>query len=323
MIIGINGKISSGKDTVGKIINFLLTGGYNQYDSIEGFLEYYNDAQNEDGTWMYPYDIKKFADKLKDAVCLLTGCTREQLEDADFKNQEIGEDWNCWEVNHDEDNVESPLLFTDIEEARKAVRILTNGSLQERRLTYRLLLQLLGTECGRQIIHPNIWVNALFARYDFETIQVAFHEGDYMGKCQKCNISMSGVDKRQTRCEECCKELIYPNWIITDMRFPNEMKAVKDREGITIRVVRGVMYHNDGMAHWWKSVDGEKAISMNASRHTKHDAYLFYLKEFYPNQHESETGLDAAITDYTIYNDGSIEDLVVQVEKVLTKAGII
>ena len=32
-------------------------------------------------------------------------------------------------------------------------------------LTPRKILQLLGTECGREIIHPNIWVNALFTDY--------------------------------------------------------------------------------------------------------------------------------------------------------------
>jgi hypothetical protein len=30
-------------------------------------------------------------------------------------------------------------------------------------MTPRLLLQLIGTECGRDIIHPNIWVNSTFA----------------------------------------------------------------------------------------------------------------------------------------------------------------
>lgn len=32
------------------------------------------------------YKIKKFADKLKDIVCILIGCTREQLEDSKFKS---------------------------------------------------------------------------------------------------------------------------------------------------------------------------------------------------------------------------------------------
>ena len=32
--------------------------------------------------------------------------------------------------------------------------------------------------------------------------------------------------------------LEYPNWIITDVRFPNEAKAVKDRGGILIRINR-------------------------------------------------------------------------------------
>ena len=33
-------------------------------------------------------------------------------------------------------------------------------------MTPRLLLQILGTDCGRNIIHPNIWVNGLFADYN-------------------------------------------------------------------------------------------------------------------------------------------------------------
>ena len=34
------------------------------------------------------------------------------------------------------------------------------------KLTPRLILQLLGTDCGRDIIHPNIWVNSTMMAYD-------------------------------------------------------------------------------------------------------------------------------------------------------------
>ena len=33
------------------------------------------------------------------------------------------------------------------------------------KFTPRLLLQLLGTDAGRNIVHPNIWVNALMSDY--------------------------------------------------------------------------------------------------------------------------------------------------------------
>lgn len=35
------------------------------------------------------YKVMSFAEKLKDILCLLSGCTREQLEDYDFKEKQL------------------------------------------------------------------------------------------------------------------------------------------------------------------------------------------------------------------------------------------
>ena len=78
------------------------------------------------------------------------------------------------------------------------------------------------------------------------------------------------------------------NWIITDMRFPNEMEAVVKRHGITIRVTRPV----------------------KKSKNT-------------PKLHSSETALDKAKFDYEIINDGSMEKLVKKVRKILIKEELI
>jgi hypothetical protein len=154
-LIGISGKINSGKDLAGKILN-----------DLSGDI----------------FENKKFADKLKDIVCMLIGCTREQLEDREFKEKELGEEWRQY-FNDDYDLVcEKESTFSSL-------------------LTPRKLLQLLGTEAGRQVIHNNIWVNALFADYD----------------------TSSNYDS---------------NWIITDVRFPNECQAIKDRGGIVIKINR-------------------------------------------------------------------------------------
>jgi len=37
--------------------------------------------------------IVRFADKVKNIVCLIIGCTREQLEDEQFKNTKLSEEW--------------------------------------------------------------------------------------------------------------------------------------------------------------------------------------------------------------------------------------
>ena len=36
----------------------------------------------------------KFADKLKDCVCILLGCTRSQLEDREFKESYLSSEWD-------------------------------------------------------------------------------------------------------------------------------------------------------------------------------------------------------------------------------------
>jgi len=278
MIIGVNGKIGSGKDTVGRIIQ-VLTSKYGHGEVVYGFEEWQNiktythsDIIFEEGeiggTASVPsdFEIKKFADKLKEIVCLLIGCTREQLEDADFKNKELGKEWWYYKGRNG-----SLIPFND--DSKRSSEDLI-------KLTPRLLLQLLGTECGRDIIHPNIWVNALMSKYN----------------CVHC---------RQNPCSVRHKNLIgmkpnYPNWVITDLRFKNELEAVKDRGGITIRVNRKVLT----VKH---SKTGE---SFNLDR----NAFI---------EHESETALDDAKFDYTIDNNGTIEELIEKVREILVKEGII
>ena len=205
MILGISGRIGSGKDTVGNIIQML--------------------ALTNDPT--VNWEIKKYAGKLKEIASILTGATLEQLEDQDFKKQEMGSEWG---------------------------------------ITYRELLQKLGTEAMRNGLHENVWVNALFADYKAKWVPT----GDSVAE------------------EDVSLEKEYPNWIITDMRFPNEFDAVKSRDGITIRVNR--------TNRWNKPQDIE---------------------------HESERALDNHEFDYVIDNNGSMSDLILKVREILTQNQII
>lgn len=283
MLLAISGKIGSGKDTVGKIIQYLLymsveqKGRYYPYDVFIEEIETVNFHGSVD------WQIKKFADKLKDIVCLLIGCTREKLEDSDFKNTELGEEWNKYQLDShwlNDDDVEftTSEYFTSIEELNKKVfewdmsnQTYTIQGLVK--LTPRLLLQFLGTECGRNIIHPNIWVNALMSEYEEET--------GYEYNVQLLGLGMSGEQQMKIKSEPKSYNNGYPNWIITDMRFSNEMRAVTSRDGITIRVIRPVT--------------------------------LDTINSF----HESETSLDDAEFDVVIVNDGTIEQLIEKVRQIL------
>lgn len=203
-IIGISGKIGSGKDVIGKMIQCLTAN--EPYSDVE-IKRYVTGDHFELFPSVTRWEIKKFADKLKDIVCLLINCSRKELEDRKFKETPLGKEWWYWKVysklpSHPNDTERFELIpykgesgFYNREKDYAAHALI--------KLTPRLLLQLLGTEAGRQIIHPNIWVNALFSTYEEE---ITFSFGS--------------------------------QWIITDVRFPNEAQAIKDKGGILIRVNR-------------------------------------------------------------------------------------
>jgi hypothetical protein len=232
MIIGINGKIGSGKDTVGSIIQYLTDENVKGMSFEDWYASNVYSVYQATGKW----EIKKFAGKLKQIASLLTGIPVEMFEDQEFKKLEMPECWNRLQQS-----------------GRSKVWV---------PMTYRQFLQELGTEAMREGLHTNVWVNALFADYKYE-------------------IHRTEVP---TRAAGFIDQHIYPNWIITDMRFPNEMEAVELREGVTIKVVR------PGTAI---------------------------------GTHPSETALDDAYFDHVISNDGTIEDLIEKVRQVLTIERII
>ena len=272
MLIGISGKISSGKDTVGKIIQYLVWKSRVERGELPLSVYSFSDFARETsfGKNQSNFQIKKYADKLKDFVCMLIGCTREQLEDQDFKNKELSEEWDKFAFYRE--NTRKPLrIYSSKEEANKDVEIFKGGKVEVLKMTSRLLLQIIGTECIRDKVHPNAWVNALFADYKYK-------------------IHRSEVP---TRAAGFIDQHVYPNWIITDMRFPNELEAVKRRGGITIRVNRF------------------EQISTNIRVHGT------------GVPHESETALDNAEFDYIIENNSSIEDLIHTVSLILKREKII
>ena len=85
MIIGISGKINSGKDTVGEIVQIISASPHFTDEAVLSFIG----RQHLNSIW----EIKKFADKLKDIVCMLLNVDRTTLEDREFKEKELGEEW--------------------------------------------------------------------------------------------------------------------------------------------------------------------------------------------------------------------------------------
>lgn len=266
-LIGITGKMQSGKDTIGKIIQYLTCKNMDK-DSYWSQADFFGDNFHA-AKWLSlnsDYQIMKFADSLKDMVCILLNCTREQLEDKEFKEKELGEEWDKYYIFGGNAVDKKTIIKRYMEEHS----ILPSEYwLNSKRLplTPRLLLQLLGTECGREIIHPNIWCNSLMSKYTKKFTGKTFHA--------------AGIGREVHDTE-------YPNWIITDVRFPNEADAIKERGGIIIRVNR---------KHGYNTPDGK-------------------WKEMPIDYHESETALDNYDFDYVIENDTTIAELKEKVKSI-------
>lgn len=232
MIIGLSGKMRSGKNTVASIIQYLI-----YKDKVKDSSLSLNSFLNSTfiGDSYSGFIQKSFAAKLKQIISILTGIPVEDLEKQEVKDSRLPECWHKFDDNNhyvEPDNV-------------------------------RELLQILGTDLLRNQLHPNVFVNALFVDYTTKKYSI-------------------GIDKygHQTIVDK------YPNWLITDVRFPNELQVIKDRGGIVIRVNR-----NNSLL---RSVI-----------------------------HESETVLDNATFDYVIDNNGTIEELVIKVKEILIKENII
>jgi hypothetical protein len=119
------------------------------------------------------WHTRRFAGVLKKATAMIIGCELSDLEKDSFKNTPLGEEWRRWFVidknligeSLGESNGRVTPYFSNPEDALKYVKEkgwywLDQVEPTSEILTPRLVLQLLGTEGGRDVIHPNIWVNA-------------------------------------------------------------------------------------------------------------------------------------------------------------------
>jgi hypothetical protein len=248
MIIGIGGRMGSGKNLVCNIIQYLTS-----EDVSPECIKRIKEGLPIEGYHNSKFEQKAFAGKLKQTASLLTGIPVESFEDQEFKKALLGAEWGTVRTN--------PL---------NAIPVFGDVQFNEL-MSVREFLQRLGTEAMRDGLHTNVWVNALFA--------------DYKAEESWLNVQLSEKP-----------ELVYPNWIITDMRFPNELDTVKEKEGITIRVVRPHGYTNPHTGEY---------------------------KEMPLSYHPSETALDDSVFDYEIINDAGIPELIEKVREILITEKII
>ena len=172
----------------------------------------------------YGFTRDSFACTLKDAVAAIFGWDRELVEGRTKEARDWREQVDPWWA----ERLDMP------------------------NLTPRLVLQLWGTEVGRQAFHDDIWIASLE---------------------NKLRKSAGDV-------------------VITDCRFPNEVRAIKNAGGIVVWVNRGAL------PEWYQyAYDANRGDQTAAER----------LKEY--NIHASETAWVSTEFDYVIRNNGTLEEL--------------
>jgi len=122
--------------------------------------------------------------------------------------------------------------------------------------TPRIALQRCGTDLWRNKFHDDIW--------------------------------LLSVEKKLTTAKH--------NVIITDTRFPNEIKLIKELGGKIVRVRRGPE------PEWWNT-----AVADNAER--EDPMHELMMPMVYPNVHESEYAWVGCNVDYVVDNGGTLEQL--------------
>lgn len=211
-LIGISGKAGAGKDSAYGIIRKELGSRW----------------QN-----------RKFGSVLKEIVSLLTGLSAYDLESQEVKTRSLGKKWECWE--EDQGPSSYPILRTDVP--------IDMYPWTKRVMTPRYMMQLLGTEVMRGSIHPDVWVNALFKNY-------------YKGPANRCELirfceeevglrvtdddwtGISEEDIKRQMLHSCefwgipTDKALGSKWVITDVRFPNEVRRIQELGGIVIRLNR-------------------------------------------------------------------------------------
>ena len=130
-----------------------------------------------------------------------------------------------------------------------------------REFSPRLALQLMGTEAGRDVFHPDLWVHTVLRR---------------------------------------CEQAPYNNYVIADVRFPNEINAIVKSGGKVIRVRRGEDPEWYSLAHEC-NLNNKQEIMRNA----------------YPEVHYSEWAWIGSHYDIVMDNNCSLDELTTRVDKIV------
>lgn len=219
MIIGLAGNKGAGKNTVASMLQYLFCAQkevrevtYQDYISEKTSPKYLDNISG--------FQQKAFATKVKEVLSIITGLSLDQIET--LKNN--GDVIPGLQMAHLYVNDSLLGIFYSEEEAVEYINRnkIEYFSLRWQNITVRFALQYIGTNLFRKRLNEDIWIKALFKEYESK-YSVSIDPVEVGGKVYQINNNP-----------------IIPNWIITDVRFPNEVLAIKNKGGIIIKIKRNI-----------------------------------------------------------------------------------
>jgi hypothetical protein len=137
------------------------------------------------------------------------------------------------------------------------------------RLTPRYMLQLWGTEVCRQGFHDDIWIASM-----------------------------------ENRLRKTVDDIV-----ISDVRFPNEIAAIRRAGGVCVWVQRG------SLPEWYDCAYTENTTPEDR-QWLLEDAHQL-MPQKYPNVHQSEWAWIGQTFNYTVDNNGTVEELYAQLKNLV------
>jgi hypothetical protein len=160
-------------------------------------------------------------------------------------------------------------LTPEAREWREQVDLWWAKRLNKPNLTPRWVLQQWGTEVCRQAFHDDIWIASLENRLRKTTNDI----------------------------------------VISDVRFPNELKAIRNAGGAVLWVQRGLR------PEWYDCALVENTTHEDCQWLLEDAGQL--MPQRYPNVHHSEWAWIGQTFDYEINNNSTVEELYMQVNNLL------
>ena len=323
-LIGISGKIGSGKDLIANIIQYLICIDKNilkdHHKKFENFKICPVSNELQSG-----WKIKKFADAPKEILCILLGCTRSQLESQEFKNSDLPE-YLCRYDVYRTPKSKIPFRANISYDELQWLHNINKWEVKKTIKTVRDLLIYMANDVFRDTIGQDIWVNTLFNQYKGvpattidQNLPIVLSRGSFCGVAEDTEVVHGRIG------------LLYPNWIITDVRYQNEADYIKNKGGILIRTNRWVdeLIPIEKVAEMSQKVgvygiyiDGSETLIKEGDNLS---CFTYFVTEKIHRDNISETHLDNYDKfDFVVDNNGfNINYLIEEIANILQEVGLL